>query len=163
LLRPDRSVAASVTSSDAAFDLPVQLLAKGTYTVLVAPGTNTGSISVEVHTAATTEPAAAVIDPVNALSANLAGLFVMDAGDGTVGTEAAAHLFLTGSELAKQGGNSGAGTPGYSWATSQPFRIGSAQFDVAGSLNGRMAYLAVYKGRILTASELSSLDAQLTG
>jgi hypothetical protein len=66
------------------FDLPVQLLARGTYTVLVAPGNNSGNISVEVHTAGTTEPASAVLDDTNALSANLVGLFVMDAGGVTI-------------------------------------------------------------------------------
>jgi hypothetical protein len=41
------------------------------------------------------------------------------------------------------------------------FRIGNARFDFAGSLNGKMAYLAVYKGRMLTPAEMGRLDVQL--
>ncbi len=82
--------------------------------------------------------------------------------DGSVGTAAAAHLFVNGVEQTKTSSNNGSGTLGYSHATNQPFRIGNASFDpMAGSLNGRMAYLAVYKGRILNAMELTQLDAQL--
>ena len=81
--------------------------------------------------------------------------------DGTVGTAAAAHVFVDGVEQSKASSNNGSGTIGYSNATNKNFRIGNAGFDVAGSLNGKMAYLAVYKGRILTASELTQLDTQL--
>jgi hypothetical protein len=81
--------------------------------------------------------------------------------DGTVGTAATAHLFIDGIEQTKATSTSGSGTLGYAAATNKPFRIGNAAFDFAGSLNGKMAYLAVYKGRILTASEMGDLDAQL--
>jgi hypothetical protein len=82
--------------------------------------------------------------------------------DGTVGTASAAHLFINGVEQAKVSSNDGSGTIGYTNSTDQPFRLGNASFDVtAGSLNGKMAYLAVYKGRILTTAEMASLDAQL--
>jgi hypothetical protein len=54
------------------------------------------------------------------------------------------------------------GTLTYANATNQPFRIGNVSFhDAIGSLNGKMAYLAVYRGRILTTAEMSQLDAQL--
>ncbi len=40
---------------------------------------------------------------------------------------------------------------GTSNATNQPFRIGSASLDtMAGTLNGKIGYLAVYTGRVLT-------------
>ena len=81
--------------------------------------------------------------------------------DGTVGTAASAHLFINGTEEAKASSQDGTGTIGYSNATNQPFRIGNASFEVAGSMNGKMAYLAVYKGRILTTTELAQLDAAL--
>jgi len=81
--------------------------------------------------------------------------------DGTVGTAAASHLFVNGVEQTKASSQDGSGTIGYSHATGQPFRIGNAGFDFAGSLNGKMAYLAVYKGRILTTTEMNQLDTQL--
>jgi hypothetical protein len=81
--------------------------------------------------------------------------------DGTVGTAATAHLFVNGTEIAKASSADGSGTLGYSNATNKPFRIGNASFDFAGSLNGKMAYLAVYRGRILTTTELNTLDTQL--
>jgi YD repeat-containing protein len=83
--------------------------------------------------------------------------------DGTVGTAAAAHLFVNGQEQTKYTSVNGGGTIGYANATSQPFRIGNASFDyqIAGSLNGKMAYLAVYRGRILTTTEMQQLHAQL--
>jgi len=81
--------------------------------------------------------------------------------DGTVGGGASAHMFIDGVEQIKTTSMDGSGTMGYANATNQPFRIGNADFDVWGSLNGKMAYLAVYKGRILTPTELSQLDAHL--
>ncbi|SPF53176.1 hypothetical protein SBA4_5470018 [Candidatus Sulfopaludibacter sp. SbA4] len=42
------------------------------------------------------------------------------------------------------------------------FRIGNASFDpMNGSFNGKVAYLAVYKGRILTTAEMTQLDSRL--
>jgi RHS repeat-associated protein len=82
--------------------------------------------------------------------------------DGTIGTAATAHLFVNGLEQAKTTSSDGSGTLGYANATNQPFRIGNVSFgQVAGSLNGKMAYLAVYKGRILTTTELAALNTQL--
>jgi YD repeat-containing protein len=81
--------------------------------------------------------------------------------NGAVGNASAAHLFIDGVEQTKTTSGDGSGTIGYSNATSQPFRIGSAAFDVSGSLNGKLAYLAVYRGRVLTTSEMNQLDAQL--
>jgi len=82
--------------------------------------------------------------------------------DGTVGTAAAAHLYINGSEQTKASSADGGGTIGYSNATNQPFRIGNASFDSqAGSLNGRIEYLAVYKGRILTTTEMNQFDSRL--
>ena len=75
--------------------------------------------------------------------------------DGTVGTAAAARLYVNGVEQTKVVNNNGSGTLGFAGATNQPFRIGTASFDDLGSLNGRMAYLAVYNGRILTTAEMS--------
>jgi len=81
--------------------------------------------------------------------------------DGTVGTASAAHFYVNGVEQSKATSSDGSGTLGYANATNQPFRIGNASFDPeAGSLNGEMAYLAVYKGRILTPTEMSELDTE---
>jgi len=79
--------------------------------------------------------------------------------DGTVGNDSGAHLFIDGVEQTKTSHSAGSGTLGTNNAL--PFRIGNASFDVTGSLNGKMAYLAVYKGRILTTTEMNQLDAQL--
>jgi YD repeat-containing protein len=82
--------------------------------------------------------------------------------DGTVDTTAAAHIFVNGIEQTKVSSTSPGGTLTYANATNKPFRIGTAGFhSIAGSLNGKMAYLAVYRGRILTTSEMVQLDAQL--
>jgi hypothetical protein len=82
--------------------------------------------------------------------------------DGTSGTAADAHLFINGVEQAKPTSSDGSGTIQTKGSTTAPFRIGTASFDpMAGSLNGRIAYLAVYKGRILTPTELNQLDAKL--
>jgi hypothetical protein len=81
--------------------------------------------------------------------------------DGTSPAASSAHLFVNGNEQAKASAADGSGTVGYTNATNKPFRVGNASFDFAGSLNGRMAYLAVYRGRILTPSEMSQLDSQL--
>lgn len=81
--------------------------------------------------------------------------------DGTVGGAASAHVFVDGVEQAKTTSQDGSGTMGYAHATNQPFRIGNASFDVPGSFYGKMAYLAVYNGRILTPAEMIQLDARL--
>jgi YD repeat-containing protein len=81
--------------------------------------------------------------------------------DGTVGTAATAHLFVNGVEQSKTSATDGSGTVEYSNATNKPFRIGNADFNFPGSLNGKIGYLAVYRGRILTTSEMNQLDSQL--
>ncbi len=81
--------------------------------------------------------------------------------DGTAPAAANAHLYLNGSELSKTQNNDGVGTIGYANATNKPFLIGNSTFDSSGSLDGKMAYLAVYNGRILTPAELKQLDAGL--
>src|SRR5262249_35820747 len=48
--------------------------------------------------------------------------------------------------------------------TNKSFRIGNASaggYGMTGSLNARIAYLALYKYRVLSAAELNQLDAQL--
>ena len=79
--------------------------------------------------------------------------------DGTVGAAAAAHLFINGAEQAKAVASDGSGTIGYANATNRPFLIGNSSFYFPGSFNGKMAYLAVYKGRILAPAEMNQLDA----
>ena len=81
--------------------------------------------------------------------------------DGAVGTPGAAKLFVNGVELQSSVRAPGAGGLGFAGATNQPFRIGSAGLSGHNALNGKMAYLAVYNGRILTAAELTQLDARL--
>jgi len=82
--------------------------------------------------------------------------------DGTVNAASAAHIYVNGVEQTKVIANDGAGTLGYAGATNQPFRIGNATFDtIAGSFNGKVAYLAVYRGRLLSATELNQLNMQL--
>jgi hypothetical protein len=91
--------------------------------------------------------------------------------DGTPGhgTAADAHLFLNPSptspnqgEQAQATAANGNGTLGYANATNQPFLIWNASYDpMQGSLNGKMAYLAIYKGRILTPAEMNQLDTKL--
>jgi hypothetical protein len=81
--------------------------------------------------------------------------------DGTVGTAAASHIYVNAVEQSKVSSSDGSGTLSYANATNQPFRIATSTIGNAGSLNGKMAYLAVYRGRILTTAEMSRLDAQL--
>jgi uncharacterized protein (TIGR03437 family) len=81
--------------------------------------------------------------------------------DGTVGGAGSAHLYVDGAEQNKVTANDGAGTLGYAGATNYPFRIGNSTFDNSSSLNGKMAYLAVYRGRILSPAELGQLDSGL--
>ena len=82
--------------------------------------------------------------------------------DGTVGTAAAGKLFIDGVEQVKATSADGSGTIGSSGASNKPLRLGNVSFDtMSGSLNGKIAYVAVYSGRLLTASELNQLDSQL--
>jgi len=82
--------------------------------------------------------------------------------DGGGGPDAtAAHFFVAGVEQSRAWTNNGNGSVDYANATSQPFRIGNANIDATGSFNGKMQYVAVYKGRVLTPVELQQLDVQL--
>ncbi|MBS1824706.1 MAG: choice-of-anchor D domain-containing protein [Acidobacteria bacterium] len=81
--------------------------------------------------------------------------------DGAIATAAAARLYVNGVEQQKSSAGDGVGVLGFASATNQPFRIGTAAFDGLGSFNGRMAYLAVYNGRILNPAEMTQLDTRL--
>ncbi|HKV94284.1 MAG TPA: LamG-like jellyroll fold domain-containing protein, partial [Candidatus Angelobacter sp.] len=82
--------------------------------------------------------------------------------DGTVGTAAAAHVYVNGVEQTKAVAVDGSGTLSYANATNKSFRIGNNSYlTTVGSLNGKVAYLAVYRGRVLTGTELNQLDGQL--
>ena len=82
--------------------------------------------------------------------------------DGTVNAASAAHIYVNGVEQTKVTAQDGAGTLSYAGASSKSFRIGNASFDtIAGSLNAKIAYMAVYRGRILSNLELNQLDIQL--
>jgi hypothetical protein len=70
-------------------------------------------------------------------------------------------LYLNGVEQTKVLAQDGSGPIAYAGATNQPLRIGTSTIDSPGSLNGRMAYLAIYKGRVLSAAEITALDQQL--
>jgi hypothetical protein len=41
------------------------------------------------------------------------------------------------------------------------FRIGNVSYDFAGSFNGKIAYMAVYKGKILATTDPKTLDDSL--
>jgi hypothetical protein len=82
--------------------------------------------------------------------------------DGTVGTAGAAHIYVNGVEQTKVTTQDGSGTINYAGATAKSLRIGNNSYSVTnGSLNGKMAYLAVYRGRVLNNVELNQLDTQL--
>ena len=82
--------------------------------------------------------------------------------DGTVGTAAAAHIYVNGVEQTKVTTQDGSGTISYAGATAKSLRIGNnSYFTTVGSFNGKMQYLAVYRGRVLSSVELNQLDAQL--
>jgi hypothetical protein len=82
--------------------------------------------------------------------------------DGTIGTASAAHMYVNGVEQTKAVTQDGAGTLSYASATNKSFRIGNNSYTTTvGSLNGKAAYVAVYRGRTLTTTELNQLDAQL--
>jgi hypothetical protein len=47
-------------------------------------------------------------------------------------------------------------------SNTNPFRIGNADYGPAeGSFHGKMAYMAIYKGRLLSSSDMCALDANL--
>jgi hypothetical protein len=96
--------------------------------------------------------------------------FTWDGTQYNAGTQtapsAAAAIFVN---QANQVGNLNAGATHNGTGTldttrisnARSFRIGNAAYDFAGSLNGKIAYMAVYKGRILTPADLTALDVQL--
>jgi Concanavalin A-like lectin/glucanases superfamily len=75
----------------------------------------------------------------------------------------AAAIFINGILQTNGATTNGSGALDASKASnSQPFRIGNASYDVfAGSFYGKIAYLATYKGRLLTAADMMTLDAKL--
>src|SRR6185437_9080905 len=82
--------------------------------------------------------------------------------DGTVGTASAAHIYVNGVEQTKAVAQDGSGVLNYVNATNKSLRIGNNGYNTnLGALNGKIAYVAVYKGRILTNLELNQLDTQL--
>src|SRR6202022_120940 len=87
LLKPDNTtVLKSISSGAASFNLPQTWLpATGVYTISIQPnGSTQGSITTAVTLTNTpSRPAASILDPSNALSTNLAGLFLMNEGSGT--------------------------------------------------------------------------------
>src|SRR6185437_15529083 len=82
--------------------------------------------------------------------------------DGTVGTASAAHIYVNGVEQTKAVAQDGSGVLNYVNATNKSLRIGNNGYNTnLGALNGKIAYVAVYRGRILTNLELNQLDTQL--
>ncbi len=90
--------------------------------------------------------------------------------DGTVGTADAALFYVNGALQTIPTPNkvTGSGTIEYAGAQLKPFRIGTAgnptnypSEPMVGSLNGKMEYLAIYRGKILSPGEINMLDTQL--
>ncbi len=90
--------------------------------------------------------------------------------DGTVGTADAALFYKNGAlqTIPTLNKVTGSGTIEVAGAQGKPFRIGTAgnatsypSEPMVGSLEGKMAYLAIYKGKILSPGEINMLDAQL--
>jgi hypothetical protein len=81
------------------------------------------------------------------------------------GPASAAGLYVNGALQAPNAAetNNGGGILDSSKASNNnPFRIGNSDFGpAAGSFYGKMAYLAIYKGRLLTTSDMMALEAQL--
>jgi hypothetical protein len=84
-------------------------------------------------------------------------------GTQTTGPASAAAIFLKGALEPNASQTNGNGVlDGSKASNSQPFRMGNATYDtIAGSFYGKMAYMAIYKGRLLTPSEMMALDANL--
>src|SRR5262249_21016156 len=79
-------------------------------------------------------------------------------GNNTAAT--AAHIYVNGVEQPKAYSQNGGVLCWNSSITNQPFRIGNDSYNNVGSLNGKIAYTALYRGRVLSASELTQLDTQ---
>src|SRR6185503_16545279 len=74
----------------------------------------------------------------------------------------AIHFFIDGVEQPMGSLGAGDGGIGYAGATYQPLQIGTGTSNsLSGTMNGKLAYLAIYKGRMLSAAELTELDTSL--
>src|SRR6185503_8532013 len=74
----------------------------------------------------------------------------------------AIHFFIDGVEQPLGSLGLGEGGIGYTGATYQPLQIGTGTSNsLSGTMNGKLAYLAIYKGRMLSAAELIDLDSAL--
>lgn len=85
--------------------------------------------------------------------------------DGTqsTGPASAAGLYVNAALQPNASETDGNGTlDGSKASNSLPFRIGNATYDtIAGSFYGKVAYMAIYKGRLLSPSDMMALDANL--
>jgi hypothetical protein len=85
--------------------------------------------------------------------------------DGTqsTGPASAAGLYVNGALQPNASETNGVGNLDVSKASNNnPFRIGNADYGpAAGSFYGKMAYMAIYKGRLLSPSDMMALDASL--
>jgi hypothetical protein len=81
------------------------------------------------------------------------------------GPASAAGLYVNGALQPNASETNGVGNLDVSKASNtNPFRIGDADYGPdAGSFHGKMAYMAIYKGRLLTTSDMMTLDANLDG
>jgi Concanavalin A-like lectin/glucanases superfamily len=79
------------------------------------------------------------------------------------GPASAAGLYVNGALQPNASETDGVGNLDVSKASNtNPFRIGNADYGpAAGSFYGKMAYMAIYKGRLLNTSDMMALDAQL--
>jgi Concanavalin A-like lectin/glucanases superfamily len=81
------------------------------------------------------------------------------------GPASAAGLYVNGALQPNASETDGVGNLDVSKASNNnPLRIGNADYGPdAGSFHGKMAYMAIYKGRLLTTSDMMTLDANLNG
>ncbi|MGC2765606.1 MAG: LamG-like jellyroll fold domain-containing protein [Candidatus Acidiferrum sp.] len=79
------------------------------------------------------------------------------------GPASAAGLYVNGALQPNASATNGVGNLDVSKASNtNPFRIGNADYGpAAGSFHGKMAYMAIYKGRLLSPSDMMALDANL--
>jgi YD repeat-containing protein len=76
--------------------------------------------------------------------------------DGTTWSSSSFKIFVNG--VAQGVSMGGTSQPSIG---AQSFRIGNSSFDTTASFPGRIAYAAVFRGRMLTTTELGQLDGQL--
>jgi hypothetical protein len=86
--------------------------------------------------------------------------------DGTGGNASvsSAHIYVNGVEQSYSSSSSGSNLCNSGSITNKSFRIGNASgglSGMSGSLNGKIGYVAVYKYRVLSPTELGQLDTQL--